>query len=249
MISGRALVFVLIGLAVWFLLLCGVLWKWFRTRRVAGPRGYLTQAGLCCAAIAVASLLALHVSWLSADISQHLGVRAIRLVGFLLFYPTVAGLTLSAIGSGRIRFLGLGTCLVTGCWWFSLAAVAGLSGAPLVRHSTRFLIPKSYVGWVEIEYRTSAPPLPMTDGKYICKIPKDGFLATSSALEDGWASDEYFYYSQDGGAEVLPNTGWGGGGMIWAGSVGTDPSKPGKFTQRFYVGKEDQYRRNDSSAN
>ena len=30
--------------------------------------------------------------------------------------------------------------------------------------------------------------------------------------------DEYFYYSEDGSLRALPNTTWGGGGMIWRGN-------------------------------
>src|SRR5208282_2312961 len=148
-------------------------------------------------------------------------------------------------GAGRIRFLGLGTCLATGLWWYTLAMGSAISmGAPIARHPTRFLIPKAYIGWIKIEYGRNAPPLEMSNGKYICRIPASGVLATSSPLEEGWAKDEYFYYS-DGSPEVLPDTGWGKGGMIWAGSVTGDSPNAKQFTQSFYVGREDQYRRNE----
>ena len=119
-------------------------------------------------------------------------------------------------------------------------------GVPIARHTTKFLIPKPYVGWIKIEYGRSAPPLQMSKGKYICRIPASGVLATSSPLEEGWAKDEYLYYSEDGSTEVLPDTGWGGGGMIWAGSVSRDSASAKQFTQNFYVGREDQYHRNGS---
>jgi hypothetical protein len=118
----------------------------------------------------------------------------------------------------------------------------------MARHATRYLIPKGYIGWIKIEYGRNAPPLEMSNGKYICRIPESGALATSSHLEEGWAKDEYFYYSEDGSTEVLPETGWGGGGMIWAGGVAGDSPGAKQFTQTFYVGKEDQYHRNESQG-
>src|SRR3989442_2426050 len=94
----------------------------------------------------------------------------------------------------------------------------------------------------------TAPPLAMVNGIYICQFPESGSVVTSSLLEEGWAKDEYFYYSGDGSIEGLPNTGWGGGGTIWAaGSTGHESSKPGLLIERFYVGKEDQYRRNETN--
>jgi hypothetical protein len=248
MISGRPLVLVLILLASCFSLLCGAMLKLLKSRKPAGVRNYLTLAGLVCATVAVGALFALHLTWTSADFSQRLGVGTIRILASLLFWPMLAGLILTASGVGRIRFFGLGTCLLTGLWWFTLAMGSAISmGAPIARHPTRFLVPKAYVGWVKIEYGRDAAPLEMANGKYICRIPPSGVLVTSSLLEEGWAKDEYFSYADDGSLDVLPDTGWGGGGMIWAGSVTGDPSGAKRFTQNFYVGKEDQYRRNDAS--
>jgi hypothetical protein len=248
MISGRPLFVVLIVLSLWFLFLCWAVWKVLKTRGASGWPGYSTIAAMLCSTVAVGSLMALHISWTSANLSQHLGVEAVRLLALFLFWPTVAGLVLSIGGSGRIRFLSLVSCLATGLWWLTLATGAGISmGAPIARHPTRFLIPKGYIGWVEIEYGGHAPPLAMANGTYICQFPESGSVVTSSLLEEGWAKDEYFYYSGDGSIEGLPNTGWGGGGMIWSGSTGHDSSKPGLFIERFYVGKEDQYRRNETN--
>jgi hypothetical protein len=252
MITGRPLLVVLFVLAAWFSLLCGAVWKAMKARGVSGRRGYLTISGLICAMVAVGSLIALHLSWTSADFSQHLGIGAFRWQAFFLFWPTLVGLILSIAGSGRIRFLGLVSCLATGFWWLTLAMDAAISmGAPIARHPTRFLIPKGYVGWVQIEHVGNAPPLAMANGKYTCQIPASGSVATSSPLEDGWAKDEYFYYSDNGSLEELPDTGWGGGGMIWAENVSwaqePNSSKPRRFIQRFYVGKEDQYRRDENT--
>jgi Family of unknown function (DUF6843) len=246
MVSGRPLVLVVILLAAWFSLLCRVAWKVFKTRKSAGRRTYLTIAGLGCAAVAVGALLALHLTWTSTDLSQRLGVGTIRILALFLFWPTLAGFVLNTGGAGRIRFFGLGTCVATGMWWFTLAMGSAISmGAPIARHPIIFLIPKAYIGWVKIEYGRNAPPLEASNGKYICRVPSSGVLATSSPLEEGWAKDEYLYYSEDGSTEVLPDTGWGGGGMIWAGSVTGDSPSTKQFTQSFYVGREDQYRRNE----
>ncbi len=245
-ISGPPLVLVLILLTTWFLLLCGVAWKAFKTR-TSGRANYLTVAGLGCAAVAVGAMLALHLTWISVDLSQRLGASSIRILALFVLWPTLAGLVLNIVGAGRVRFFGLGTCLTTGLWWFTLAMGSAISmGAPVARHPTRFLIPKAYIGWIKVEYGRNAPPLAMSNGKYICRIPASGVLATSSPLEDGWAKDEYLYYSEDGSTEVLPDTGWGRGGMIWAGSVAGDSPNAKQFTQSFYVGREDQYRRNES---
>ena len=253
MISGRPLVYLLILLAAWFSLLCGALWQVLRRPLARGPRTYLTVVGLGCSTMAVGALLVLHLSWLSVVSSQRLGEGGIRILALLLFWPTLAGFVLSIAGSGRMRFLGVGTCLATGFWWFFLAISAGISmGAPIARYPTRFLIPKGYVGWVKVKYGETAPPLEMSDGTYICRIPANGILATSSRLEDGWAKDEYFYYSDNDSLEALPDTGWGGGGMIWAGNVGweqpQDGSRPMRVAQSFYVGREDQYRRSETHA-
>ncbi len=247
MVNGRPLILVLILLAAWFSVLCGLAWRAFKTRKSAGRRNYLTIAGLGCAAVAVGALLALHLTWISTDLSQGLGVGTIRILALFLFWPTLAGFVLNIGGAGRIRFFGLGTCLATGLWWFTLAMGSAISmGAPIARHPTRFLIPKAYIGWIKIEYGKDAPPLEMSNGKYICRIPASGVLATSSPLEEGWAKDEYFYYSEDGSTEVLPHTGWGGGGMIWAGSMTGNSPSARQFTESFYVGREDQYHHNES---
>ncbi len=64
----------------------------------------------------------------------------------------------------------------------------------------------------------------MVNGEYICKVPKSGVLLTSSHVEDGWASDHYFYYSDSGSLRELKETGWGSGGYIWAGQIGREGS-------------------------
>jgi hypothetical protein len=170
-----------------------------------------------------------------------------------LFWPTLAGLLFSTAGTGKIKYLGIGTSLITGLWWFSLLMEAAISmGAPIARHPNKFLIPEDYVGWVEVKYgETNAPALQMNNGTFICQIPDNGLLSTSSSLEYGWAKDEYFYYSKDGSLHPLKETGWGFGGMIWGGTdqyqQSTSESKPRQVAAYIYVGTEEQYHRAVSS--
>jgi hypothetical protein len=246
-LDGKWLGLTLIVLLLWLAFLGRLWWGFLRQpmadqRRLARHR--VTLAGLGFSIAAVVALLLLHLTWISVSVSQHLGVTAIKVLALFLFWPTIAGFLLSAVGSGRKRFWGVGSCLITGLWWLSLATTAGISmGAPLARHPIRFLVPANYVGWIEVQYGgTAAPVLPMNKGTFICQIPPDGSLVTSSPLEQGWAKDEYFYYAQDGSISELRETGWGGGGMIWAPTVEGYGSAPVQLTERFYVGTEESYR-------
>jgi hypothetical protein len=211
-------------------------------------RDYFTIIGFGLSLVAVASLLILNLTWISASVSQYLGVSPIKALSQFVFWSTVAGLLFSAVGSGRKRFLAVASCLVTGFVWFGLAMSAAISMAtPLVRHSSKFLIPVNYVGWVAVKYgEAKAPALQTKDGVLIYRIPPDGNLATSSALEQGWGEDEYFYYAQDGSTQRLHDTGWGKGGMIWGGTdewqQSQSESASEQVTAYFYVGTEDMYR-------
>jgi hypothetical protein len=232
---------ILILLVAWFAFLSRLFWKLLRAPRPdKGPyetlRSQLTVAGMGSAAVAVGALLLLNLTWTSVEISQYLGSTTIRILSLLLLFPSVLGFLFSCLGSGRIRFLGVGTSFLTGYFWFGLVMGAAISmSASITRHPTRFLIPDGYVGWVEVKYGDLNAPAFRTDkGTLICRIPDSGLLATSSALEEGWAKDEYFYYSKNDSVRALKETGWGAGGMIWGGSNSTTE-------QYFYVGTEDQY--------
>jgi hypothetical protein len=182
---------------------------------------------------------------------KRLGESYIRVLAFLLFWPALAGFILCVIGSGRKRLLGIGTSLVTGIWWLSLAVSAGISmGATLARHPIKFFIPEGYVGPAEIHYGDpNAPSMPLQNGTVICRIPESGILRTSSLIEDGWAKDEYFYYSATGSLRPLRETGRGQGGMIWNEEVSYklegNEKRPKEFLKSFYVGTEEKYRHNE----
>jgi hypothetical protein len=254
MLSGSFLYLASLLLIAWLVFLCRTLWRLAlasSSRTEPDMRMYLTLAGIGCSTVAVGALLALLLSWFSVEISQYLGVKAIRIFSLLIFWPTLGGLLLCVGGRGRIRFLGIATCLVTGVCLFTLSmgTAIAVGAAPIVRHPTKYLIPEGYVGWVSIKHGENADPLQLSSGKYISRIPANGVLFTSSLMEDGWARDEYFYYSPNGSLRELRNTSWGEGGMIWAGAneweLSQDGSKPRKFTENFYVGTEDQYHRKE----
>jgi len=88
---------------------------------------------------------------------------------------------------------------------FTLVLLTGLalwlnvSARNSTRHSSRFLIPEGYTGWIRAEFEVQgAPPLPMEDGEYVLKIPANGVLRTSSREQYGWAKDHYYYESAGG---------------------------------------------------
>lgn len=249
-LSGRWLCVALAVLALWFLLLYRTCWKALRKSaldRRRSIRERLNLAGIALATVAVGSLLVLHLTWTSVAISQHLGVLGVKIISMFIFWPTLAGLLLSTVGSGRIKYIGIGTSFVTGLWWFSFLMAGAISmGASIARHPTKFLVPEGYVGWVEVKYgELNSPALQRDSGIFICEIPDDGLLSTSSQLEAGWAKDEYFDYSKDGSVHPLKETEWGRGGMIWGGTdewqLSTGESKPHQINAYVYIGTEEQY--------
>ena len=107
------------------------------------------------------------------------------------------------------------------------------------RRPSRYLIPEGYVGWVRIDFNIKdAPPLPIENGSYLFKFPDSGRILTSSDMEYGAASDEYYYYAGDD-RKSLRGSGWGGGGMIWAGFNGGQQGAK-EVHQYFFIGTEAQ---------
>lgn len=191
----------------WLVLLSVVLRKGLKRRE---DRAGLW--GVALATTAVAALCLLHLSWVSPAISQALGTNAVHILGRAVFWTALAGLMASIFGSGRRRIIGVLSCLAIGAWYYVLTVSSAISmKAVLSRHPMRYLIPDGYRGWINISFGEHAPPLPMVNGEYICKVPKSGVLLTSSHVEDGWASDHYFYYSDSGSLRELKETGWGSG--------------------------------------
>ena len=60
-------------------------------------------------------------------------------------------------------------------------------------------LPSHYRGWVTIEYNVKgAPALGYLRGKNLIRVPPLGLVQTSSGRKVGYASDEYWFESQDG---------------------------------------------------
>ena len=140
----------------------------------------------------------------------------------------------------KVRTCFLISLLVIG----GLAIVAACQGKQ--RRPSRYLIPEGYVGWVRINFRVKdALPIPMVDGRYLFKFPSSGLIETSSDIEYGWASNDYYYYSGDVRRKIV-GTGWGKGGMIWAGATGWSGNNFEERTnvnEEFFVGPEEEYRK------
>ena len=124
------------------------------------------------------------------------------------------------------------------------------------RRPDRYLIPDGYVGWVKVFRKVKdAPPIAIEKGFNLYKFPPSGILKTSSDIDEGWATDEYFYYTDDT-LKPLSTSGWGEGGMIWGGYVGrkesammgessTDqiPEENKTYYMGFFVGTEEQFKK------
>jgi hypothetical protein len=250
-LTGHVLLIVLIVLTLWLvlMLIASVLTIKNRSaQKGMAVRGRLTLAGMIFATLAVGSLLLLHLTWITPEISQRFGAMTIRLLATILFWSSLAGFLLTIIGSGKLRYLGTATCMIAGVWFLLLyvTAAISMSGTALARHAARFLIPDGYVGWVEVKYGVKdSPALVIENETFIYQIPSTGLLKTSSLLEYGWAKDEYFYYSENGSRRPLRDTGWGMGGYIWGESDqwqgNSNGSVPSEVSEFFYVGTEQQY--------
>lgn len=246
MLSGRILSVSLLVLFVWLvgLLLFGKrALREFHSSCKGKVRSYFSIVAFCVAGIGVAALLALHVTWVSPAVSQKLGEKTVTILSYLIFLPAILGLLMGILGSGKWRWSAFASSAFVLCWWFVLATAAGISmGVVLARHPTKYLIPTSYVGWVRIEHTDGAAPLEYSKGIYICRVPASGVVQTSSPIENGWAEDEYFYFSEAGDLRRLHETGWGQGGMIWGNQVEWKQGSKDK-TELFYVGSEQDFRR------
>lgn len=135
----------------------------------------------------------------------------------------------------------------------AMTGIIGWSYFHSTRRPDRFLIPQNYVGWVLIEYQVKgAPPLTLEEGHDLYRISAQGRLQTSSKMEDGMATDQYFYVTPTSRREIN-STGWGEGGLIWGGSfgdgkIGVGDSKGQRTvqtppSQTFFAGTEAQFQK------
>lgn len=142
----------------------------------------------------------------------------------------------AASGSARILVGVLTLALLTGvALWLRVSAWNS------TRHSSRFLIPQGYTGWIRVEFEAQgASPLPMQHGEFVLKIPADGVLRTSSREQYGWAKDHY-YYESAGGVRPLPDSGQEG--LIWGKINGEESGASGKRKyEEFFVGTAQQFK-------
>jgi hypothetical protein len=125
----------------------------------------------------------------------------------------------------------------------ALLGLLALTACSNKRTACVYELPHGYTGWVLIEYyRADAPPIRKVNGKLLFQIPSSGKLATSSALEYGWAKDEYFDVGQV--RTELKQTFWGGGGRIWGEANGhTDGTgQRTRIYEFFFVGTENAFK-------
>lgn len=137
----------------------------------------------------------------------------------------------------RVRFANLA------CLGATVLSMLAVSECQQRRTAVVYEIPEGYRGWVEIDYeRSDCPALPLTEGKYVIAISKDGRACTSSAPEVGTALDEFYFVGSQ--RTRIPVTGWGGGGLIWGHTIGTVSGYGSKRRTRggFFVGSESEYR-------
>jgi hypothetical protein len=105
-----------------------------------------------------------------------------------------------------------------------------------------YYLPDRFVGWAAVRFAVpSAQPLPIIASRYQVHFRVTGQVSTSTRFEEGSARDRYFYYSANGRTLELKATGWGEGGMIWNGRVGSSSDRPkDQLIQAFFVGTEQQ---------
>lgn len=125
----------------------------------------------------------------------------------------------------------------------SVSMIATAACQDKQRRPNRYLIPDGYVGWVRINYKIEeAPVLQIEDGYYLFSFPETGIINTSSEGEEGFASDEYYYHSQDR-RKPLPST--NKNSMIWGhvgfGSKTVRREEPTRY-EEFFVGTEEQFK-------
>jgi hypothetical protein len=214
-----------------------------RARGVLDPSGDLRAS---------ASLLRPVGLWASG-----LALGAFALVLLFSFNPVGLGFAVSSaalvIATGaallrsRRRVLALlCTGLVTPIPLIALLLVLRATGA--VASDQRYEIPASYRGWVIVQEETpECPELTTDQGALVYSIDSSGCGCTSSKPLQGWSRVTYFAVAADG-RTALPTTGWGGGGLIWAGFSGYASNRAHPYSG-FFVGTEDELNRSWSNQN
>ncbi|KWX74379.1 hypothetical protein AMQ84_20485 [Paenibacillus riograndensis] len=109
------------------------------------------------------------------------------------------------------------------------------------RNPNLYLIPKNFVGWVQIIYNQEGfAEVKKTNGKNIYTIPESGILKTSTPdAEYGVASDEFYYYDEQNKQQKLNVDKMIHGQNIGKGESADSSGKTnGPAVQSFFVGTE-----------
>ncbi len=100
-----------------------------------------------------------------------------------------------------------------------LLALLPAAGCRKDRAPNKFVITEGFTGGAAVIYGvTGAPALPVVDGRRVLEIPADGVLQTSTAMEEGWAKDQFFRRQ---GADLKPLSEAAGSEEIFGGSTGS----------------------------
>lgn len=110
-----------------------------------------------------------------------------------------------------------------------------------LRYPNVYMIPKGYVGWVQIHYNVpDAPLLPRNnENAFLYHIDKQGRLSTSKKdTEFGSALDQYYYVDDQGNKELLDLE-----KHIHGDVYGSSEWKGREINfERFFIGTEEEYR-------
>lgn len=110
------------------------------------------------------------------------------------------------------------------------------------QHPNIFLIPKGYVGWIEIHYGLKDyPPLPKEDGSFILQIPESGILKTSN--EPSYKLNKFYYVDKNGNRiELQPDVYVQRGSIGNSEEIASDGSvKKHPTVERHFVGTNEQW--------
>lgn len=208
-------------------------------RKVASVLALVGLSGICCYWVFEPVRTVRQTPWSAYLVGLLLAVLSLCAASAFLAIRDLRVDTPPLV-SRRFR---VGALSVSGVCFVLIAGALYWQHKASERHPSYYFIPDGYVGWIVIHYGASnAPVTPMRGGAYEFTIPADGEYFTSSTQEYRWAKDRYFYASSNGTRHEIPETNWGGGGLIWNESSGTF-EKEGKFidrTQQFFVGTEAQ---------
>ncbi len=162
--------------------------------------------------------------------------------GFLISAGALVISTGNALLHSRRRLLAfLCAALVTPIPLITMQILLVATGT--VGPDRRYDIPASYRGWVIIQEETAeCPALGVDNGTLVFSIDQYGCGCTSNAGPEGWSHWTYIAVAADGSRSVLPDTGWGGGGLIWAGFSGSGTIHAHRYSG-FFVGTEDELQR------